>query len=78
MLVDLKKDELEYIVTALWKCRKSETKCEELYENMKEIYYTPSNQNLSAEDMIDDFIAECEKEAAKLEITVDYYLAEFV
>ena len=47
-------------------------------ENMKEIYYTPSNQNLSAEDMIDDFIAECVKEAAKLEITVDYYLAEFV
>ena len=30
------------------------------------------------EQMIDDFIAECEKEAAKLEITVDYYLAEFV
>ena len=47
-------------------------------ENMKEVYYTPSNQNLSAEEMIDDFIAECEKEAAKLEITVDYYLAEFV
>jgi len=35
MLVELKKDELEYIVTALWKCRKSETKCEELYEKMK-------------------------------------------
>jgi|TARA_B100000287_G_C20247007_1_gene628514 hypothetical protein len=47
-------------------------------ENMKEIYYTPENKNLSAEDMIDSFIAECEKEAAKLEITVDYYLAEFV
>jgi len=30
------------------------------------------------EEMIDDFIADCEKEAAKLEITVDYYLAEFV
>ena len=30
------------------------------------------------EQSIDDFIAECEKEAAKLEITVDYYLAEFV
>jgi len=30
------------------------------------------------EEMIDDFIAECEKEAAKLEITVDYYLAEFI
>ena len=35
MLVELKKDELEYIVTVLWKCRKSETKCEELYEKMK-------------------------------------------
>ena len=30
------------------------------------------------EELIDDFIADCEKEAAKLEITVDYYLAEFV
>ena len=30
------------------------------------------------EKMIDDFIAECEVEAAKLEITVDYYLAEFI
>ena len=28
--------------------------------------------------MIDNFIEECEKEAAKLEITVDYYIAEFV
>ena len=27
--------------------------------------------------MIDDFIAECEKEAEKLELTVDYYIAEF-
>ena len=31
-----------------------------------------------AEEMIDDFIAVCEIEAAKLEITVDYYIAEFV
>ena len=30
------------------------------------------------DEMIDDFIANCEREAAKLEITVDYYLAEFV
>ena len=36
--------------------------------------YKPSK----TEKMIDDFIAECEVEAAKLEITVDYYLAEFV
>ena len=28
--------------------------------------------------MIDDFIADCEREAAKLEVTVDYYIAEFV
>ena len=30
------------------------------------------------EELIDEFIAECEREAAKLEITVDYYIAEFV
>ncbi len=47
-------------------------------EDMKGVYYTPSQKNLSAEEMIDDFIADCEVEAAKLEITVDYYLAEFV
>lgn len=29
------------------------------------------------EKIIDDFIEDCEREAAKLEITVDYYLAEF-
>ena len=46
--------------------------------DMTGVFYTPSEKNLSAEDMIDDFIADCEKEAAKLEITVDYYLAEFV
>lgn len=28
--------------------------------------------------MIEEFISECEREAAKLEITVDYYLAEFI
>tara|TARA_Y100001970_G_scaffold254552_1_gene330382 strand:+ start:185 stop:307 length:123 start_codon:yes stop_codon:yes gene_type:complete len=30
------------------------------------------------DEMIEDFIEECEKEASKLEVTVDYYLAEFV
>ena len=30
------------------------------------------------DEMIDNFIEECEEEAAKLEVTVDYYLAEFV
>ncbi len=30
------------------------------------------------DELIDEFISECEVEAAKLEVTVDYYLAEFV
>ena len=37
--------------------------------------YEPINQT---DELIEEFIAECEREAAKLEITVDYYLAEFV
>ena len=37
------------------------------------------NQPVNDTDqLIEEFIADCEKEAAKLEITVDYYLAEFV
>ena len=30
------------------------------------------------DQMIESFIGKCEKEAAKLEITVDYYIKEFV
>ena len=30
------------------------------------------------DEMIEKFIEECEKEASALEITVDYYLAEFL
>ena len=30
------------------------------------------------DEMIEKFIEECETEAAKLEITVDYYLPEFI
>ena len=30
------------------------------------------------DEMIEKFISECEKEAAALEITVDYYIAEFL
>ena len=36
---------------------------------------SPINQT---DEMIENFIEDCEKEAAKLEITVDYYIAEFV
>ena len=35
----------------------------------------PINQT---DELIEEFIAECEREAAKLEVTVDYYIAEFV
>ena len=35
----------------------------------------PINQT---DELIEEFIAECEREAAKLEVTVDYYLVEFV
>jgi len=30
------------------------------------------------DEMINKFIVECEREAAALEITVDYYIAEFL
>ena len=30
------------------------------------------------DELINEFIEDCEREAAKLEITVDYYLAEVV
>ena len=35
----------------------------------------PINQT---DEMINNFIEDCEREAAKLEVTVDYYIAEFV
>ena len=35
MDLPIDKQELDYIVTALWKCRKSEDKCGILYEKMK-------------------------------------------
>jgi len=40
----------------------------------------PSEQHFinKTDEMLEKFIEECEREAAKLEVTVDYYLAEFV
>ena len=39
----------------------------------------PSEQHFinKTDEMLEKFIEECEQEAAKLEVTVDYYLAEF-
>jgi len=42
------------------------------------IDYNNDRKQLQVDRMIADFIAECEEEAAKLEITVDYYIAEFL
>ena len=42
------------------------------------IDYNEDRRQLQVDRMIDDFITECEKEAAKLEVTVDYYIAEFL
>tara|TARA_B100002019_G_scaffold283067_1_gene289020 strand:+ start:437 stop:568 length:132 start_codon:yes stop_codon:yes gene_type:complete len=42
------------------------------------IDYNEDRRQLQVDRMIEDFIAECEKEAAKLEVTVDYYIAEFI
>ena len=42
------------------------------------IEYNENRKEMQVDRMIDDFIEECEVEAAKLEITVDYYIAEFM
>jgi hypothetical protein len=41
------------------------------------IEYNEDRKDLQTERLIDNFIEDCEREAARLEITVDYYLAEF-
>jgi len=42
------------------------------------IDYNERQRDLQVDKMFEDFIEECEHEAAKLEVTVDYYIAEFV
>jgi len=41
------------------------------------IDYNEDRKDMQVERMLDDFIEECERESARLEITVDYYIAEF-
>ena len=41
------------------------------------IEYSDDRRDLQTERLIDNFIEDCEREAARLEITVDYYIAEF-
>ena len=40
------------------------------------IDYNDERRQLKVDRMSDDFIAECEEGAARLEVTVDYYIAE--
>ena len=47
------------------------------HKNKKYYSYDGRNRNDDVDTLIDEFIRECEREAAKLEVTVDYYLAEF-
>ena len=42
------------------------------------IEYNENRKEMQVDRMIDDFIVECEREAAKLEVAVDYYIAEFL
>ena len=42
------------------------------------IDYNEDRRQLQVDRLIEDFIAECEEQAAKLEVTVDYYIAEFI
>ena len=37
MDLPIDKQEFDYIVTALWRCRKSEDKCGDLYDKMKTV-----------------------------------------
>jgi hypothetical protein len=41
------------------------------------IDYNDDRKELQTERLIDNFIEDCEKKAARLEISVDYYIAEF-
>jgi len=41
------------------------------------IEYNEERKEMQVDRMLDNFIEECEIEAAKLEVTVDYYIAEF-
>ena len=42
------------------------------------INYNENRKDLQVDKLFEDFIEECEREAKKREITVDYYIAEFV
>ena len=41
------------------------------------IEYSDDRRDLQVDRLFEDFIEDCEREAARLEISVDYYIAEF-
>ena len=41
------------------------------------IDYNENRKDMQVDKLFEDFLEDCEREAARLEITVDYYIAEF-
>jgi len=41
------------------------------------IEYNKDRKDLQVDKLFEDFIEDCEREAARLQITVDYYIEEF-
>jgi hypothetical protein len=41
------------------------------------IDYNDDRKDLQVDRLFEDFIEDCEREASRLEISVDYYIAEF-
>ena len=42
------------------------------------IEYNENRKDMQVDKMFEYFLEDCEKKASELEITVDYYIAEFV
>ena len=64
----------------LWEQLSSqEMSCQvECHSTQEKTTWETKNSSKQTDHMIEDFIEKCEREAAKLEITVDYYIKEFV
>ena len=41
------------------------------------IDYNENRKDMQVDKLFEDFLEDCEKKAAELEISVDYYIAEF-
>ena len=48
------------------------------HDEWSDWHNVPTSPCQSNAEVVEEFISQCEVEAEKLEVTVDYYLAEFV